>query len=88
MNLSKFFFIVIFLQTLDIFALHMLVGQLDPGKSTFDDPGNRKIWLREVCEYRPVVERVFGHFHQDCKRKEKKYGSRSQAGMEEIRYLL
>ncbi|CAG2250168.1 RNF213 [Mytilus edulis] len=72
--------------TLDIFALHMLVGQLDTGERTFDNLENRMIWLREVCEYRPVVERVFGHFHQDFKRKEKNYGTRSQKGIEEIRF--
>ncbi|XP_071172243.1 E3 ubiquitin-protein ligase RNF213-like [Mytilus edulis] len=71
--------------TVDIFALHMLVEQLDPGKSTFEVIENRMIWLREVCEYRPVVERIFGHFQQGLKKKEKNYGPRSQKGIEEIR---
>lgn len=69
-------------------ALHLLIEQLNPGEGTFNDVSNGMLWLQKVCEYRPVVEMIFGHFHQDLERKEKNYGPNCRKAIKDIRFVI
>ena len=73
------------MQTLDILALHMLVENLEPSKDSLNNADSRNKWLRQVCDYRPVVERILGHFNQDIENQEFHYGERCQRGIEKAR---
>ncbi|VDI72431.1 Hypothetical predicted protein [Mytilus galloprovincialis] len=71
--------------TLDILALHMLIDHLEPSKESLNKPETRTKWLRKVCDYRPIIERIFGHFNQDTDRREFHYGKKCQRGIEQAR---
>ncbi|CAG2212879.1 RNF213 [Mytilus edulis] len=71
--------------TLDILALHMLIDHLEPSKESLNKPETRTKWLRQVCDYRPIIERIFGHFNQDTDRREFHYGKKCQRGIEQAR---
>ena len=70
---------------MDILALHMLVEQLEPRKEALNKPDTRTKWLRQVCDYRPIIERIFGHFNQDSENKDFYYGKKCQRGIEQAR---
>ncbi|XP_071137099.1 E3 ubiquitin-protein ligase rnf213-alpha-like [Mytilus edulis] len=83
---SNFYLVTDEEKTLDILALHLLVNNLEPNKEALNKPEPRTKWLRQVCDYRPVVERIFGHFSHDIENKEFQYGERCQKGIENARY--
>ncbi|XP_052062678.1 E3 ubiquitin-protein ligase rnf213-alpha-like isoform X2 [Mytilus californianus] len=72
--------------TLDILALHMLIGKLEPNRDELNMTEGRTKWMRLMCDYRPVVERIFGHFNQELDDKCYQYGERCAKGIEEARY--
>lgn len=49
-------------QTLDIQALTQLMDEVKPPRENLIKKDFRKLWLRKVCEYRPVIERVVADF--------------------------
>lgn len=56
-------FIYIFvLQTLDIQAFTLLMDEIKPSREILSKRDLRELWLRKVCEYRPVVERIIEYF--------------------------
>jgi hypothetical protein len=78
----------IFFQTLaslDILALVLLVSQLTPNEKVLNKTESRTKWLRQVCDYRPVIERILGQFSQDIENKEFGYGKRCQENVERTR---
>ena len=78
----------IFFQTLaslDILALVLLVAQLKPNENVLNKTESRTKWLRQVCDYRPVIERILGRFSQDIENKEFGYGKRCQENVERTR---
>ncbi|XP_063441660.1 E3 ubiquitin-protein ligase rnf213-alpha-like [Mytilus trossulus] len=72
--------------TLDVLALQMLVDNLEPNSDALNQIETRTKWLRQVYDYRPVVERIIGHFMQDTQNREYHYGDRCQKGIESVRY--
>jgi hypothetical protein len=74
-----------FSQILDILALHLLVEHLQPSKDTLKKTDSRTKWLRQVCDFRPVVERILGHVILDTENEEFQYGERCQKGVEQVR---
>ncbi|XP_052087598.1 E3 ubiquitin-protein ligase rnf213-alpha-like isoform X5 [Mytilus californianus] len=48
--------------TLDIQALTQLMDEVKPSREILSKKDSRKLWLRKVCEYRPVIERVVADF--------------------------
>ncbi|VDI37174.1 Hypothetical predicted protein, partial [Mytilus galloprovincialis] len=72
--------------TIDILALHMLMGKLEPHREELNMTEGRTKWMRLMCDYRPVVERIFGHFNQEFEDKDCQYGERCAKGIEEARY--
>jgi hypothetical protein len=73
-----------FSQILDILALHLLVGHLEPS-NVLKDTDSRTKWLRQVCDFRPVVERILGHVILDTENEEFQYGEGCQKGVEQAR---
>lgn len=60
--------IVLFMyfQTLDLMGLHLLLNNLEPpSKDALNTPSSRKQWIKKMCDYRPVVERIFGYFQTE-----------------------
>lgn len=52
-----------YFQTLDLMGLHLLLNNLEPPtKEALNTPSSRKQWIKKMCDYRPVVERIFGYF--------------------------
>ncbi|CAC5380698.1 RNF213 [Mytilus coruscus] len=52
--------------TLDLMGLHLLLKNLEPpSKEALNKPSSRKLWIRVLCDYRPVVERIFGFFREN-----------------------
>lgn len=51
-----------FQQTLDIQALTYLMDEVKPSREILSKKESRKLWLRKVCEYRPVIERIVADF--------------------------
>ncbi|CAG2239384.1 RNF213 [Mytilus edulis] len=52
--------------TLDLMGLHLLLKNLEPpSKDALNKPSSRKQWIRVLCDYRPVVERIFGFFREN-----------------------
>ncbi|CAC5393928.1 RNF213 [Mytilus coruscus] len=52
--------------TLDLMALHLLLKNLEPlSKENLNKPRGREQWIRFFCDYRPVVERIFGFFGEN-----------------------
>ncbi|XP_052062680.1 E3 ubiquitin-protein ligase rnf213-alpha-like isoform X2 [Mytilus californianus] len=85
-NKSSFYLVTEDELTLDVLALHMLVDNLEPNRDALNKIETRTKWLRQVCDYRPVVERIIGHFMQDVENREYHYGDRCQKGIENARY--
>ncbi|XP_052062754.1 E3 ubiquitin-protein ligase rnf213-alpha-like isoform X2 [Mytilus californianus] len=85
-NQSSFYLVTEDELTLDVLALHMLVDNLEPNRDDLNKIETRTKWLRRVCDYRPVVERIIGHFMQDVENREYHYGDRCQKGIENARY--
>ncbi|XP_052086034.1 E3 ubiquitin-protein ligase RNF213-like [Mytilus californianus] len=83
---SKNFLVTDEENTLDILALQLLIDDLKPVKDALNKPEPRNKWLQKVCQYRPVVERIFGHFKQDVQNQELKYGEQCQQGLQQARY--
>ncbi|CAC5361652.1 RNF213 [Mytilus coruscus] len=73
--------------TLDILALQLLIDDLRPARESLNKPETRNEWLQKVCQYRPVVERIFGHFKQDILNQEFIYEGRCQEGLNQARYI-
>ncbi|XP_071137105.1 E3 ubiquitin-protein ligase rnf213-alpha-like [Mytilus edulis] len=52
--------------TLDLMGLHLLLKNLEPASTeTLNKPSSRKQWIRVLCDYRPVVERIFAFFREN-----------------------
>ncbi|CAG2250091.1 RNF213 [Mytilus edulis] len=83
---SKNFLVTDEENTLDILALQLLIDDLKPVKDALNKPEPRNKWLQKVCQYRPVVERIFGHFKQDVQNQELKYREQCQQGLQQARY--
>lgn len=64
----------------------MLMGKLEPHREELNMTEGRTKWMRLMCDYRPVVERIFGHFNQEFEDKDCQYGERCAIGIEEARY--
>lgn len=58
---------------------------LEPKRDELNHPTTRTQWLRQMCNYRPAVERIFGHFQQDTG--DSHYGEICKNTFEEIRYI-
>ncbi|VDI21571.1 Hypothetical predicted protein, partial [Mytilus galloprovincialis] len=52
--------------TIDILALTLLMEDIKPSRDSLYNPEARAKWLRKVCEYRPVIERIFANFNMAC----------------------
>ena len=70
---------------MDILALHLLVEHLELSIDALKDTDRRTKWLRQVCDFRPVVERILGHVILDTEKEEFQYGERRQKGVERAR---
>ncbi|CAC5415235.1 RNF213 [Mytilus coruscus] len=73
-------------QTLDIFALTWLLQDLTPNQEELNKSGTRMKWFNRVARYRPIIERVIGHFNDDKSSGGQYYGPRCVIGMAAIRY--
>ncbi|CAG2214620.1 RNF213 [Mytilus edulis] len=71
--------------TLDVFALHILLRNIEPQKDILEEPQARMQWLRNVCDYRLIVERMFSHFRQSHTTNQNNYGDLCEKGMVAIR---
>ncbi|VDI16171.1 Hypothetical predicted protein, partial [Mytilus galloprovincialis] len=71
--------------TIDVFALHILLRKLEP-KGVLEEPTTRMQWLRNVCDYRLIVERIFSHLRQRIETIQHNYGERCAKGLVTIRH--
>ncbi|VDI42979.1 Hypothetical predicted protein [Mytilus galloprovincialis] len=52
--------------TVDLMGLHLLMKNLVPSlPKIFNTPSSRKQWIGVLCDFRPVVERIFGFFKEN-----------------------
>lgn len=61
------------------------MDHLEPNKEALNKQDTRTKWLRQVCDYRPIIERIIGHFNQDTENKEFHYGDMCKKGVEQAR---
>lgn len=71
---------------MDIFALTWLLQDLTPNKEELNRPNTRMKWFHRVARFRPIIERVIGHFNDEKTNGEQLYGPRCINGMSTIRY--
>ena len=70
-------------QTLDVLAMYLLVKNLEPLKDQLNTQQNRMKWLKLVCDYRPVIERIVGLNQTD--NNDYMFGERCKTGIHKAR---
>ncbi|CAC5422253.1 RNF213 [Mytilus coruscus] len=74
--------------TLDLMGLHILLRNLEPPtKEALNKASSRKQWIKKLCDFRPVVERIFGYFSFDSQEEDFRNSPRCTQGVQTARNL-
>lgn len=69
-------------------GLHILLKNLEPPtKDALNKASSRKQWIKKLCDFRPVVERIFGYFSFDSQ-EDFRNSPRCTQGVQTARYLV